>query len=155
MSGNCPGGTPISSAIAPNQTAADHVVQHVVAVVGPEGHLPLRVVHAVQRPPPAEHVLEPVPPVLAEIQDHDIERAAPAAAWSRSSGNSVSSVGGTKPASASQPVPAACRRGQQHEGEQRQHAEPREQRVEHVGAHRAAVGHGSTGRQASSGRQTA
>ena len=60
-SGNCNGGTPISSAITPNQTKRDQVVQHMVAVVRPERHLPLRVVQRVQRPPPAELVRQPVP----------------------------------------------------------------------------------------------
>ena len=50
----------------------DSAVEQMIAVVRPEAHHALAVVQAVQSPPDAEAVLQPVPPVISEIQYHDI-----------------------------------------------------------------------------------
>jgi hypothetical protein len=45
----------------------------VVAVVRPERHLALRVVQRMQRPPPAQLMRDPVPPVVGKVEDQRIE----------------------------------------------------------------------------------
>ena len=129
---------PIASAIAPNQSERDQVVQHVVAVVRPERHLPLRVVQRMQRPPPAEHVRQPVAPVVGEIEDDrvDAERQHRLAEQEREQPLQHR----RHPALVGEPaVQRHLRLVEQHEGDQRQHADARQHGVEHVHADRLAV----------------
>ena len=52
----------------------NEIVQQVIAVVRPERHLALRVMHRMQRPPPAEHVRHAVPPIVGKVQNDGVDR---------------------------------------------------------------------------------
>ncbi len=67
---NCDGCTPITSATAAKNARLKDVVEQMVAIVGPERHLLLAVMHRVQFPPDADPVLQPVIPVAGEIEHH-------------------------------------------------------------------------------------
>ncbi|MNV79362.1 hypothetical protein D3C71_1729110 [compost metagenome] len=54
----------------------NHVIQQVVAVVAPHGHLLLGMVQRMQAPPPFEMMLSPVNPVIHKIKHHQIEKQA-------------------------------------------------------------------------------
>ena len=56
-----------------HHTVTQQVVEQVVAVVTPHGHLPLRVVQGVQPPPPLKLVLTAVHPVVAQINGQQVD----------------------------------------------------------------------------------
>jgi len=56
------------------QDGLEHIVEHVIAVIGPAIHLPLTVMEAVQRPPPWKSVLQAVDDILGELEDREINR---------------------------------------------------------------------------------
>ena len=56
------------------QAVAQQGIEQVVAIIAPEGHLPLAVVHGVQRPPPAPGVLPAVDGVVEQIEHHQVDQ---------------------------------------------------------------------------------
>ena len=69
---NCDGGTPITSAIDGEERRLQQIVEQMVAVVGPERHLPLAVMHRMQFPPEPDAMFPAVVPVAGEIQHQQI-----------------------------------------------------------------------------------
>ena len=108
--------------MTPNQRSADQVVQHVVAVVGPERHLPLRVVQRMQRPPPAEPVRQPVPPVVGAVEDDRVNHEGQHLLAEQERQQPLQRR--RHPAMiGKEAVQRHLRPVEQHEGEQRQHAD--------------------------------
>jgi hypothetical protein len=56
------------------QSVAQQVVQKVIAVIAPIGHVTLRVMQAVQRPPPVQAMLHPVDPVVSKVENHNVRQ---------------------------------------------------------------------------------
>ena len=56
------------------QAVTQKIVQQVIAVVAPHGHLALRVVQRMQAPPPFKAVLTAVQPVVKKVQHHQIHQ---------------------------------------------------------------------------------
>jgi hypothetical protein len=126
------------------QCVADQIVEQVVAVVRPHRHLPLAVVHGVQRPPPAVAVLRAVQGVVGRVEHHEVQHE-----------SGERGVGDTRPqrrcklvqlpaAHTMQRQPAERGVGQWIDGEkqrQPEQAEPVDQGVDHVGADGSTVVH--------------
>ena len=119
---------------------ADQVIEQVVAVVAPLGHLTLGMVQRVQLPPPTQAVLATVDQVVECVQHHQVEQQADQRQIRHSRPNGVEVPGGH-----ARHAPLAKQRAEQwlH---RKKHGDPEQteavnQGVEHIGAYRGAVGH--------------
>src|SRR5262249_5126380 len=102
--------------------------EYVVAIVRPERHLPLGVVQRMQRPPPAEHMRQPVSPVVGAVQDDGIKDEG--RYWLSEQEWEHPFEHRWHPAMIGQePVQLDLCAIEQHEGEQRQDADTRDKRV--------------------------
>ena len=85
----------------------DDLVEQMVAVIGPEAELTLRVMQRMQRVPPPIGVGEPMAPIFGEIQDQRIAKERDDR-MAEQKGKTISRSGGMKPASTTAPLKKVC-----------------------------------------------
>src|SRR2546425_5725575 len=116
------------------------VVEQVVAVVAPHGHLPLRMVQRMQPPPPRQLVLAAVRPVGDKVKRHQVDQQADQRVVTHAGPELVevksAVAGGAQRAKGL--VKPRVQREKQRNAEQ---AQPVNQRVQNVGANGGAVSH--------------
>ena len=97
------------------------LIQDVIAIIGPEGHLPLRVMYRMQGPPPAYAMLQAMAPVFAEIKDNDINEEGEQRNLMQKGENRFQRWG-DKARIRQHPLKPALDGGQKNEGQQRKNA---------------------------------
>ncbi len=120
--------------------AMQQIVEEVIAVVGPQCHLLLAVVQRVQVPPPVEGVRQAVVRVVEQVEQHQVDQEADDGDGGHAGPPVLHVQVGPAP-EAQLAVERVDQRLQREEQQQREQAEPVEQRVDDVRPHGAAILH--------------
>ena len=119
----------------------DHyIVEQMVAVVAPHGHLALCVVQRMQSPPPFNLVLATVDPVTHKIKHHQVNQEADDGDVGHA-GPELINVKRTVSSGAQRSKGLVKPRIQRKKQRQPEHAQPMNQRVQNIGANGGTVSH--------------